>query len=219
MIRLDDIYAAYAGSREALQGISLQIEHGQMCFLTGHSGAGKSTLLRTILRLLKPFRGTVEVDGINLNELTLKDLPNFRRRIGIVFQNPQLLPDRSVLENIAIPLLVTEERKKNIQTRVLTALEQVGLPNFAERMPVTLSSGEQQRVSIARALINNPRLVLADEPTGNLDPGLSREIFGLFSAFNSHGTTILIATHDISLLANYPHRQIKLNQGRLVTEC
>ncbi len=216
MIQFEDVYASYPGSQEALQNISLAIEHGQMCFLTGHSGAGKSTLLRIILRLLRPFRGKVTVDGIDLDQLTDRDLPAFRRRMGIVFQNPHLLSDRSVFENIAIPLLVTEERRKNMRGRIFTALEQVGLPGFAERIPNTLSAGEKQRVGIARALVNNPRLVLADEPTGNLDPGLSREILNLFSDFNSHGTTILIVTHDISLLEGYSHRQISLHQGRLV---
>jgi len=216
VIQFEDVYASYPGSQEALQNISLAIEHGQMCFLTGHSGAGKSTLLRIILRLLRPFRGKVTVDGIDLDQLTDRDLPAFRRRMGIVFQNPHLLSDRSVFENIAIPLLVTEERRKNMRGRIFTALEQVGLPGFAERIPNTLSAGEKQRVGIARALVNNPRLVLADEPTGNLDPGLSREILNLFSDFNSHGTTILIVTHDISLLEGYSHRQISLHQGRLV---
>ena len=216
MIHFANVYAGYPGVQEALRGVSLHIQHGQMCFLTGHSGAGKSTLLRTILRLLKPIHGTATVDNTDLNKLSERKLPEFRQRIGVVFQDPQLLPDRNIFDNIIIPLLATEQRKKHISTRVETVLERVGLSNYQDRLPNTLSVGEQQRIGIARALINNPRLILADEPTGNLDPELSREIFGLFENFNNHGATILIATHDVSLLAEYPHPVLQLQQGRIV---
>lgn len=216
MIQFTNVYARYPGAKETLRGISLHIEPKKMYFLSGLSGAGKSTLLRTILRLLKPTHGTAIVDNTDLNKLPERKLPEFRQRIGVVFQDPQLLPDRNVFDNIIIPLLATEQPKKNINTRVDTVLGQVGLSHCKNRLPNTLSVGEQQRAGIARALINNPRLILADEPTGNLDPELSREIFNLFENFNGNGATILIATHDVGLLNEYPHPLLRLQQGRIV---
>lgn len=217
MIRFDDTYVGYPGTQEVLHAVSFFIDRGQMCFLTGRTGAGKSTVLRAILKLVTPFHGAVTVNGVNVNSLTKARLPIFRRQIGVVLQDPQLLPDRTVFDNVAIPLMIVGMRGRSITTRVQTALDLVGLEDYQHRAPLTLSAGEQQRVGVARALVNNPALVLADEPTGNLDPPLSREILKLFENFNSHGTTVLIATHEISLLKDYQkYPMLQLEQGKVM---
>lgn len=215
MISFENVSVCYQSGKDALSNISFNIDHKQMTFLTGHSGAGKSTLLRTILKMVEPVKGRVVVDGVDLSKLTRRDLPEFRLRIGSVFQDPHLLPNRTVFENVAIPLRIMGMSENKIRNNVQTALGRVGLHNFQWRMPPTLSAGEHQRVGIARALVHRPRLLLADEPTGNLDPDLSREILKLFSHFNSHDTTILIATHDVSLLSTYNHQVFRLDQGQL----
>lgn len=217
MITFDKVFVRYPSGKEALQNISFSVEKGQMTFLTGHSGAGKSTLLRTILKLLEPARGRVVVGDVDLSKLTRRKLPYFRRSIGAVFQDPRLLPNRNVFENVAIPLRITDAAENKVATLVRTVLERVGLHNCQWRMPHMLSAGERQRVGIARALVHKPSLVLADEPTGNLDPELSLEILNLFSRFNDHGTTVLVATHDISLISRYRHRLFRLDQGHLQT--
>ena len=217
MISFENVSVCYQNGKEALSNISLNIDQKQMTFLTGRSGAGKSTLLRTILKMVEPVRGRVVVDGIDLSKLTSKTLPKFRRSIGAVFQDPHLLPNRTVFENVAIPLRIMGMPEGKIRNNVQSVLGRVGMHDFQWHMPQTLSAGEHQRVGIARALVHRPRLVLADEPTGNLDPDLSLEILNLFSNFNGHGTTILIATHDINLLSTYNHQSFSLDQGRLQT--
>lgn len=215
MINFDNVSVCYQSGKEALSNISFHVDQKQMIFLTGHSGAGKSTLLRTILKMIEPVKGRVIVDGVDLSKLKHRDLPAFRLRIGSVFQDPHLLPNRTVFENVAIPIRIMGMPENKIRNNVQTALGRVGLHNFQWRMPPTLSAGEHQRVGIARALVHQPRLLLADEPTGNLDPDLSLEILNLFSHFNGHGTTILIATHDVSLLSTYNHQVFHLDQGKL----
>lgn len=216
MIHFDDTYVGYPGTQEVLHAVSFFVDRGQMCFLTGCTGAGKSTLLRTILKLVTPFHGAVAVNGVNLNNLTKARLPAFRRQIGVVLQDPQLLSDRTVFDNVAIPLMMVGMRGRSITTRVRALLDSVGLEGYQNRAPLTLSAGEQQRVSVARALVNNPALVLADEPTGNLDPHLSREILKLFENFNNHGTTVLIATHEVRLLKDYQkYPMLQLEQGKV----
>lgn len=216
MIHFKEVYVRYPNTQEVLRNLSLDINPGTMNFLTGRSGAGKSTLLRTVLKLLTPFRGEAFISGINLHTVTKSQLPHFRRQIGVVFQDPQLLPNRTVFENVAIPLMIEGMKKTIINSRVGAILEEVDLRDCEHRAPQSLSAGEQQRVGIARALVNNPRLVLADEPTGNLDPALAREILSLFSDLNKHGTTVLVATHDATLLKEHDYPVFKLEQGTLV---
>jgi cell division transport system ATP-binding protein len=189
-----------------------------MAFLTGHSGAGKSTLLKLIGLLERPSRGQVFVNGRNLGRLPRRKIPYHRREIGIIFQDHRLLTDRTVFDNVALPLVVAGVGRKEVGRRVRAALDQVGLLRKEKAFPVTLSGGEQQRVGIARAVVTRPPVVLADEPTGNLDPDLSREIMGLFERFNQVGVTLLIASHDLALIAALPYRRLTLSSGRLVSD-
>ena len=215
MIRLDRVYKAYSGAQDALKNISLEIDEGEFVFLTGHSGAGKSTLLRLIALIDRATHGQVIVDGRNLDRVPRRQIPYFRRRIGFIFQEHRLLPERSVFDNVALPLIVAGLRSAETQKRVRAALDKVGLLNKERASPRSLSSGEQQRVGIARAVVNRPRILLADEPTGNLDPGLSLDILKLFSQFNDVGVTVLIATHDLELIRQQQRRRIALVAGRI----
>lgn len=215
MIRLDRVYKAYSGAQDALKNISLEIDEGEFVFLTGHSGAGKSTLLRLIALIDRATHGQVIVDGRNLDRVPRRQIPYFRRRIGFIFQEHRLLPERSVFDNVALPLVVAGLRSAETQKRVRAALDKVGLLNKERASPRSLSSGEQQRVGIARAVVNRPRILLADEPTGNLDPGLSLDILKLFSQFNDVGVTVLIATHDLELIRHQQRRRIALVAGRI----
>jgi cell division transport system ATP-binding protein len=215
VIRFENVYKRYPNAREALSGISLNIERGEMVFLTGPSGAGKSTLLKLIALIERPTRGTVIVNQRNTARVSRRGIPKFRQRIGIVFQDHKLLLDRSVFDNVALPLVIGGYSRREIERRVRAALDQVGLLDREAHAPMALSSGEQQRVGIARAVAGRPDLVIADEPTGNLDPGLSLDIMRLFERFNDVGVTMLIATHDLDLLGHLEHRRIELVGGKV----
>jgi cell division transport system ATP-binding protein len=186
-----------------------------MAFLTGPSGAGKSTLLKLIALIERPTRGTVLVNQQNTSRIRRRRVPRFRQRIGVVFQDHKLLYDRPVFDNVALPLVIAGMKPREIGRRARAALDQVGLLDRETHAPMTLSSGEQQRVGIARAVAGRPDVVIADEPTGNLDPGLSLDIMRLFQRFNEVGVTLLIATHDLDLIGRLPHRRIELEGGRL----
>lgn len=217
MIHFDQVSKRYEGGHEALSSISLHIEKGEMVFLTGHSGAGKSTLLKLITRIEKASSGQLRVNGQILNRLRRPQIPHFRRNLGIVHQDHQLLMDQTVYDNVALPLIIAGEHPKDVTRRVRAALDKVGLLEREKYRPIQLSGGEQQRVGIARAVVKKPAILLADEPTGNLDPGLSRDIMGLFSEFNRVGTTVLIASHDLGLIARLNYRVASLQDGRLMS--
>lgn len=218
MIQFDNIGKRYAEGRDALSGVSFLLETGELAFLTGHSGAGKSTLLKLIMLMERPSRGQLLINGKNLNRLHRSQIPYYRRRVGVVFQDHHLLFDRSVFENTALPLRVSGYSERDIGRRVRAALDKVGLLDKEKLNPAELSGGEQQRVGIARAVAHKPRILLADEPTGNLDPQLSSEIMELFQAFSGVGVTVLIATHDIDLVQQMAQRRLVLQGGRLLAE-
>ncbi|MDH3310986.1 MAG: cell division ATP-binding protein FtsE [Gammaproteobacteria bacterium] len=218
MIEFTHVFKRFPSGFDALRDINLRIEAGEMAFITGHSGAGKSTLLRLITAIERPTRGEALVNGRNLTKLQRRRIPYFRREIGVVFQDHKLLLDRTVYDNVALPLIVTGADDKEIPKRVRAALEMVGLLDKERMYPVTLSGGEQQRVGIARAVVNKPPLLLADEPTGNLDSKLSDEILDLFLDFHHHGVTVLIATHDPHLIDRARQRVIELNHGELALD-
>ena len=214
MITFENVSKVYQG-KNALNNVNFHLEQGEMAFLTGHSGAGKSTMLKLIHHIEAPSRGTVQVNGIDVDNLRASGIPKHRRNIGIIFQNPHLLNKHTVYENVAMPLIITRYRDDEIAKRVRAALNKVGLLDKEKRYPGELSAGERQRVSIARAIVNKPALVLADEPTGNLDPALSLDIMRLFQSLNAVGVTLLIATHDIALIAPLNHRIITLKEGQI----
>lgn len=216
MIKFDGVGKRYPGGKEALGNVSFHLQPGEMAFLTGHSGAGKSTLLKLIMAMERPTRGHVLINGKSLNRLHPSQIPHYRRNVGVVFQNHQLLFDRSVFDNVALPLQVAGYEPRDIPRRVRAVLDGVGLLDKEKLNPINLSGGEQQRVGIARALVHKPRILLADEPTGNLDPELSAEILSLLRRFNEVGVTMLIATHDISLIEQMGMRQLVLKEGHLV---
>lgn len=218
MIRFESVYKRYPNGRDALASVSFRLEQGEMAFLTGPSGAGKSTLLKLVALIERPSRGTVLVGSLNTSRVPRRKIPEFRRRLGIVFQDHKLLNDRTVFDNVALPLVIGALRRREIGRRVRAALDQVGLLGFEKHFPESLSSGEQQRVGIARAVASRPELVIADEPTGNLDPELSREILGLFERFNEVGVTVLVATHDLGLIEGNNHRRLRLDGGKVVPE-
>jgi cell division transport system ATP-binding protein len=215
MIVLDNVSKRYPGGFEALNQVSLHIARGEIAFLTGHSGAGKSTLLKLIMLMERPNQGIITVGGQNLNRIPSRQIPYYRRHIGVVFQNHHLLFDRSVFHNVALPLEIAGVSHRDIGKRVRAALDKVGLLTKEKLNPVALSGGEQQRVGIARAIVNKPSILLADEPTGNLDPELSEDIMHLFEQFNQVGVTVLIASHDLALISHLRHRVIRLDHGRL----
>jgi len=215
MIRFDNVTKRYKGGREALRNVSLQVDPGELVFLTGRSGAGKSTLLKLIGLLERPTRGQVLVEGRNISRLPARKIPRHRRQIGMVFQDHKLLEDRSVFENIALPMIIAGYSQRDIRARVRAALEHVGLLNREKNTPSQLSTGEQQRIGIARAVVARPKLLIADEPTGNLDPELSLDIMNLFQRFNQVGVTMLIATHDLGLLKQVGGRCIVLEDGEI----
>lgn len=217
MIHFDQVSKRYDGGHEALASVDLHIERGEMVFLTGHSGAGKSTLLKLIMRIEKPSSGNLRVNGQLLNRLGKNRVPYFRRDLGIVHQDHQLLMDQTVFDNVALPLVIAGEHPRDVTRRVRAALDKVGLLERESYRPIQLSGGEQQRVGIARAVVRKPALLLADEPTGNLDPALSRDIMALFAEFNRVGTTVLIASHDLGLIARLNYRVVSLQHGRLLT--
>ncbi len=216
MIHFDQVSKRYQSGHEALRNVSFRLAAGEMAFLTGHSGAGKTTLLRLVALVERASRGQVFIGGQNLNRLVRRKIPYFRRNIGLVFQDHRLLPERTVFDNVALPLVIAGARHQEIARRVRAALDKVGLLGKERLHPLTLSGGEQQRVGIARAVVNKPPILLADEPTGNLDPELSREVMGLFNSFSDFGVTVLIATHDIELIRRMGTRTLVLNKGYLV---
>lgn len=217
MISFERVSKRYAEGHDALREISVDIDRDELVFLTGHSGAGKSTLLRLIMLMDRPTRGRLVVDGQDLSTVGSRGIPRHRRDIGVVFQNHQLLFDRPVFDNVALPLIIAGYDHREVGRRVRAALDKVGLLKRERAMPVTLSGGEQQRVGIARAVVGKPKILLADEPTGNLDPALSAEIMQLFEEFNQVGVTVLIASHDLVLISRLHHRILTLREGRLVT--
>jgi cell division transport system ATP-binding protein len=216
MIRFEGVTKRFAGGQEALADLDLGIEKGDMVFVTGHSGAGKSTLLRLIALIERPTSGQVIVDGQNLKRVRRRRIPAYRRQLGMVFQDHKLLYDRPVFDNVALPLIIAGVSHRDAGKKVRAALDQVGLLHKEKRSPETLSAGEQQRVGIARAIVTRPKLLIADEPTGNLDPDLSLEVMRIFRRFNEVGVTLLIASHDINLIDKLGCLRIELDKGRLV---
>lgn len=215
MIQFDRLSKRF-GDHDALRDVSLVIEQGEMVFLTGHSGAGKSTFLRLLMLIERPSGGRLLVNGRDTKSIKKRDIARYRRDLGVVFQDHQLLFDRSVFDNVALPLEIAGFERRDIQRRVRAALDKVGLLNRERASPAALSGGEQQRIGIARAVVARPKVLIADEPTGNLDPQLSAEIMALFEAFNRVGVTVVIASHDLALISRLRHRIITLNDGRLV---
>ena len=218
MIAFEHVGKRYGGRFEALANLDFGVRRGEMLFLTGHSGAGKSSLLRLIMRLERPSRGRILVAGHDIARLHASQVPFYRRQIGVVFQDHQLLFDRSIYHNVALPLAIRGMEPREAARRVRAALDKVGLLHRERALPIELSGGEQQRVGIARAVVNKPALLLADEPTGNLDPQLSADIMALFEDFNRIGTTVMIASHDLALIARLRHRTLRLREGRLVAD-
>ena len=216
MIRFDNVSKRYEGTGDALRNLTLEIDKGEMVFLTGHAGAGKSTLMKLIILMERATKGQVFLDNTNLNRVPRRRVADIRRQVGVVFQNHQLLFDRTVYDNVALPLIVAGYQHREIGRRVRAALSKVGLADKERQRPIMLSGGEQQRVGIARAVVNKPPVLLADEPTGNLDPALSEEIMKLFLDFNQVGVTIMIATHDLDLVRRMDKREMQLDHGRLV---
>ncbi|HMD28420.1 MAG TPA: cell division ATP-binding protein FtsE [Steroidobacteraceae bacterium] len=215
MIRFDQVYKRYANGREALAGVSLNIEPGALTFLTGPSGAGKSSILKLIALIERPTRGGVYVNGQNTAGVKPRGIPQFRRNLGVVFQDHKLLHDRPVADNVALPLVIAGYPKREIDKRVRAALDQVGLLGKEKSLPLELSTGEQQRVGIARAVVAKPALLIADEPTGNLDPELALEVMKLFKRFSEVGVTVVVASHDVHLIDQVGARRISLRAGRI----
>ncbi|HSJ05094.1 MAG TPA: cell division ATP-binding protein FtsE [Longimicrobiales bacterium] len=219
MIRLDHVTMTYPRTGDALTDVSLELHKGEFCFLTGHSGAGKSTILRLIHMGERPTSGEVRVSGYSSTSIKSRDIALLRRKIGYVFQNFRLLQDRTAAENIAFALEVTGARPTVIRSKVGRLLAQVGLAAKSEKLPSELSGGEQQRVAIARALVHDPLVVLADEPTGNLDERATHGVFDLFRSINASGTAVLFATHDLELVRSHGHvRVVELDQGRILSD-
>ena len=218
MIRFEQVHKRYATGRQALAGLSFAIQDGEMAFLTGPSGAGKSTILKLIALIERPSRGQVTVGDQDLAAIGRRRIPLFRRQIGVVFQDHKLLQDRPVLDNVALPLIIAGVARREIDKRVRAALDQVGLLGKERNLPVELSTGEQQRVGIARAVVAKPPLLIADEPTGNLDPQLALETMRLFKRFNDVGVTVVIATHDVHLIDAVGARRIALVDGQLAPQ-
>ncbi|MBB1301129.1 cell division ATP-binding protein FtsE [Pseudoalteromonas sp. SR44-5] len=215
MINFQQVSKTYPGGHRALEKVNFHVKPGELAFLTGHSGAGKSTLLKLISLMERPSAGHVFINGVDLNAVKSRQIPYVRRDIGIIFQNHRLLERHTIFDNVALPLIIEGTHHKQIEKRVHGALDKVGLLDKVKCHPSTLSGGEQQRVGIARAIVNSPPLLLADEPTGNLDPELSMDILRLFEEFNNHGTTVLIATHDLGLISRMKYRSLTLKDGRM----
>ena len=218
MIRFDNVSRRYPSGHEALRELSFELAQGEMAFVTGHSGAGKSTLLKMIALLDRPTRGQVHVNGRNIADTRRRAVPGWRRGIGMVFQDHRLLMDRTVYDNVALPLIIAGVAREEIGKRVRASLDKVGLLGRESDAPVALSTGEQQRVGIARAIVGKPPVLIADEPTGNLDPQLSAEIMALFAEFQQVGTTVLIASHDLALIKRLGRRVLVLDHGKLIDD-
>jgi cell division transport system ATP-binding protein len=218
VIEFERVYKRYPNGREALSDVSLRIAPGEMVFLTGRSGAGKSSVLKLIALLERPSRGNVTVLGQQTRTLPARRIPQFRRQIGVVFQDHKLLMDRPVFDNVALPLIVADTSLREVDKRVRAALDQVGLLGKEKLLPLELSVGEQQRVGIARAFVAKPPIVIADEPTGNLDPQLARDVMRLFKRFQEVGVTLVIATHDLDLVQEFGQRQFLLGDGKILSD-
>lgn len=218
MIAFDRVSKRYASGHEALNELSFELGAGEMAFLTGHSGAGKSTLLKLVGLLERPSRGQIAVNGQNLGSVRRRGIPLVRRGIGMVFQDHRLLLDRSVFDNVALPLIITGAAREEIGKRVRAALDKVGLLRHEQAQPANLSAGEQQRVGIARAIVAKPAVLIADEPTGNLDPQLAAEVMTLFGEFQQVGTTVLVASHDLPLVKRMGKRVLVLDHGELIDD-
>lgn len=218
MITMKDVYKTYKNGVTALNGVNINIEQGEFVYIVGPSGAGKSTFVKLIYREVKPSEGLITINNTELTDLKERNVPYLRRDIGVIFQDFKLLPKLTVYENIAFALEVIEESPKSIRKRVMDVLELVGLKNKARFIPAELSGGEQQRVSIARAIVNNPRIVIADEPTGNLDPDTSLEIMQIFEEINDRGTTIIMATHNKEIVNTIKKRVIAVEGGLIVRD-
>jgi cell division transport system ATP-binding protein len=217
MLKFENVSMRYAGAGIVLRDVSFHLQRGEMAFLTGHSGAGKSTLLKLIAAIERSSRGQVLLDGQNINLAKDRQIPYIRRKVGLIFQDYKLLQDRTVFDNVALPLIIAGYGHHEVSRRVRASLSKVGLLGKEKKFPAVLSGGEQQRVGIARAVVNKPPLIVADEPTGNLDPELSTEIMCLFEQFQQVGVTILIASHDVPLISQMNHRILTLDHGQLVT--
>lgn len=215
MIIFKNVSKRYPDGYVALNNIDLTVESGEMVFLTGHSGAGKSTLLKLIAAIERPTSGTITISGQNIAQLKLGAIPYLRRKIGFIFQDHKLLFDRNVFDNVLLPLQISNFDNKTVAGRIRAALDKVGLLKKEKAMPIALSGGERQRLCIARAVVHRPSILIADEPTGNLDIEYAQDIMSMFTSFNQVGVTVLIATHDASLLRDTEHRILSLKQGKL----
>ena len=218
MIQFNNVVKTYEQGNKALNGVTMQIEDGEFCFLVGPSGSGKSTIIKMITGELKPTSGTVHVNGYSLERIRKREIPYLRRTVGVVFQDFRLIPNMTVYENVAFAMRVIGAREKDIKERVPYVLELVGLEGKADRHPGEMSGGEQQRLAIARALVNNPSTIIADEPTGNLDPARSFEIMALLQEINNLGTTILVVTHEKDLVEMFAKRVIAIDEGVVVSD-
>ena len=218
MIEFKNVTKEYSVGTKALRGVSMQIEDGEFCFLVGPSGSGKSTIIKLITGEIKPTSGAVHVNGYSLERIRKREVPYLRRTIGVVFQDFRLIPNMTVYENVAFAMRVIGARNKEIQERVPYVLELVGLENKAHRYPNQISGGEQQRLAIARALVNNPSTIIADEPTGNLDPARAIEIMSLLQEINNLGTTVLVVTHAWDLVESFHKRVVAINDGLVVSD-
>ena len=218
MIQFTDVVKSYEQGNKALNGVSMQIEDGEFCFLVGPSGSGKSTIIKLITGELKPTSGNVHVNGYSLERIRKREIPYLRRTVGVVFQDYRLIDKMTVYENVAFAMRVIGAKEKEIRERVPYVLELVGLENKMDRHPTEMSGGEQQRLAIARALVNNPSTIIADEPTGNLDPERSFEIMALLQEINDLGTTMLVVTHDHNLVELFQKRVIAIDDGLIVRD-
>lgn len=216
MLKFEHVSKRYPDAGEALTDVNFHLQRGEIAFLTGRSGAGKSTLLKLIAMMEQCTRGTVTFDGHDISRISERKIPYVRRNLGLIFQDYKLLNDRTVFDNVALPLVVSGYHPQEVARRVRASLDKVGLLGKERKHPLALSGGEQQRVGIARAIVNKPKLILADEPTGNLDPDLSAEIMYMFEQFKQVGVTVLIATHDLELVADLGHRVLTLDKGHLI---
>ena len=218
MIEFTDVVKTYSEGNTALNGVSMQIEDGEFCFLVGPSGSGKSTIIKMITGELKPSEGSVHVNGYSLERIRKREIPYLRRTVGVVYQDFRLIPNMTVYENVAFVMRAVGAKEHQIRERVPYVLELVGLENKSRRHPTELSGGEQQRLAIARALVNNPSTIIADEPTGNLDPARSLEIMNLLQEINKLGTTLLVVTHEMNLVQQFGNRVISINEGLVVSD-
>ena len=217
-IEFSHVVKRYANGTEALRNVTVTIPEGTMLFLSGHSGAGKSTFLKLVLRLETATRGRIFVNDVDISRLAARHVPRYRRHLGVVFQDHHLMPTRNVFENVALPLRAAGLREREIGRRVRAALSSVELLDLDRALPGALSAGERQRVGIARAVVNRPKILLADEPTGNLDPVLSRNVMSLFQVFKAIGATVIVASHDTALVADMGERIVDLGNGRIVSD-